>query len=218
MKNYRIVARATSLFGAWALVVPLSVGGGAVDAQTQPVVVVPPLAQTPVQAPPPAAPYAPPMAPPPVVARMVRIPEGTEVHVHLQEALSSATATAGDTFPIVSDEEFRLPDGTVIPAGYSGKGEVMQAEKSGMLGKPGQLSIRINYLKIGDTHVHLRANKSSEGKSNVTTMVVTTVLLTGFGLFIHGHSMVFPKGQPLTAYVDEDTPISLPIAPPPHFD
>jgi hypothetical protein len=132
--------------------------------------------------------------------------------------LSSATANAGDTFPIVSDEEIRLPDGTVIPAGYSGKGEVLQAEKSGMLGKPGQLSIRLDYLKIGGVHIHLRANKANEGKSNVTTMVVTTVLLSGLGLFIHGHSMVFPKGQPITAYVDDDAVLMLPIAPPPQLD
>jgi hypothetical protein len=154
-----------------------------------------------------------PALPPPVAS--VRVPEGTEIHVHLREPLSSASANAGDTFSIVSDEEIRLKDGTVIPAGYSGKGEVLQAEKSGMLGKPGQLSIRLDYLKIGDVHVHLRANKTNEGKSNVTTMVVTTVLLTGFGLFIHGHSMVFPKGQPITAYVDDDAVLTLPIAPPP---
>jgi len=36
--------------------------------------------------------------------------------------------------------------GTVIPAGYSGKAEVTAAEKNGMLGKPGQLSIRLNYI------------------------------------------------------------------------
>jgi hypothetical protein len=148
----------------------------------------------------------------------LRIPEGTEVHVHLTEPLSSATASAGDTFSIVTDEEIRLPGGVIIPSGYSGKGEVTQVEKSGMLGKPGQLSIRINYIKIGDAHVHLRANKNSEGKSNVTTMVVTTVLLTGLGLFIHGHSVKMPAGQPITAFVDDDATIDFPVAPPPRMD
>jgi hypothetical protein len=145
----------------------------------------------------------------------VRIPEGTEVHVHLAEPLSSATANAGDTFSIITDEEITLADGTVIPAGYSGKGEITQVEKAGMLGKPGSLSIRLNYIKVGGVHVRLRSNRSGEGKSNVTAMVVTTVLLTGFGLFIKGHSFIFPRGQPLTGYVDDDATLPLPIAAPP---
>jgi hypothetical protein len=146
---------------------------------------------------------------------VVKLAEGTEVHVHLGEALSSATSAEGDTFQVVLDEPIALPDGTIIPAGYSGKGEVTKVEKAGMLGKSGQLSIRVNYLKIGDIRIRLRANKASEGKSGVTNMVVTTVLLGPIGLIVRGHSIVYPKGQLVTAYVDEDTDIMLPIAPPP---
>jgi hypothetical protein len=164
------------------------------------------------------APIASPIASPPPAPVTTRIPEGTEIHVHLNDQLSSATSGTGDTFSIVNDQEFTLPDGTVIPAGYSGKGEVTQVEKSGMLGKPGTLSIKLDYLKIGAVHVHLRGTRASEGKSNVTTMVVTTVLLSGLGLFIHGHSMVLPRGQPLVAYVDEDAMVALPLAAPPIDD
>ena len=56
----------------------------------------------------------------------------------------------GDTFEVVSDEEITLADGTILPAGYSGRGEVTIAEKNGMLGKSGELGIRINYLKCGN--------------------------------------------------------------------
>jgi hypothetical protein len=147
-----------------------------------------------------------------------KIPEGTEVHLHLNEPISSATAAVGDTFSISTDEEIRLADGTVIPAGYSGKGEVSAAEKNGMMGKAGQLSIRLNYIRIGDVHVHLRANKGGEGKSGVTSTIVLSVLFGPLGLLKHGHNIVFPKGQPLTAYVDEDTQIGLPVATPPKAD
>lgn len=156
--------------------------------------------------------------PKPAASASVTVPEGTEVHVHLGERLSSATASVGDTFVIVSDEEIRLRDGTVIPPGYVGRGEVTVAERNGFLGKSGQLGVRLNYLKVGSFRIHLRANKGDQGKSGVTNTVVMTVLFGPLGLLVHGHSIVYPKGQPLVAYVDQDTAISLPIAPPPQED
>jgi len=172
-------------------------------------------AAAPAQEPPLAA--APALAPP-AAPTSVKMLEGTEVQLRLGERLSSATAAVGDTFEIVSDEAVKLPDGTVLPAGYSGKGEVTIAERSGMLGKSGQLGFRVNYLKVGSVRVHLRASKSGEGKSGVTNTVVVTVLFGPLGLLVHGHSIVYQKGQPITAYVDQDTQIDLPPAPPPRAD
>jgi hypothetical protein len=167
------------------------------------------------QPPPPVAAAAPSA---PAAPAHARIPEGTQIKVHLGERLSSATSAVGDTFVVISDEEVRTPDGTVIPAGYSGRGEVTVAEKNGMLGKSGQLGVRLNYLKVGDTHIHLRANKAAEEASGVTNTVILTVLFGPLGLLVHGHSVVYSKGTPLTAYVDEDTVIDLPISAPPVVD
>ena len=147
-----------------------------------------------------------------------RISEGTEVRVKLAEKLSSATSAEGDVFSVITDESISLPDGTVIPAGYVGKGEVTEVSKAGMVGKSGQLNIRLDYLKIGSQHIHLRASKGGEGKSGVTNMVVTTVLFGPLGLLVRGHSIVYQKGQPMTAYVDEDSEIPLPLDPPPRLN
>ena len=138
--------------------------------------------------------------------------------LRLEDQLSSASATAGDTFAISTDEEIRLPDGTVIPAGFRGKGEVTEAHKKGMLGKAGELSVRLDYVRIGDVRVHLRADKSAEGKNSVTTTVVLTLLITPLFLMHHGHEIVFPKGQLITGYIDQDTDIPLPIPEPPKGD
>ena len=76
---------------------------------------------------------APPLTEAPPPARTsVRIPEGTEVRVQFDEQLSSATASSGDTFSISTDEDIRLSDGTIIRAGYRGKGEVTSADKNGL--------------------------------------------------------------------------------------
>jgi hypothetical protein len=192
---------------AAACVAASSLVGGA---RAQGVVFIPPR-----RPPPQSAAHAAPTLPVSAPRALVRIPEGTEVRVQLDEPVSSATASVGDTFSISTDEEIHLADGTVIPAGFSGRGEVTSAEKKGMLGKAGELSVRLEYIKIGDVHVHLRANKGEEGKSGVTTTIVLTVLLTPLFLMHHGHEVVFPQGQQLAAYVDEDADVALPIALPP---
>jgi hypothetical protein len=202
---------ARDVAGIAACCVLAIVGGasGATKTATTPAIyaLVAPPAETPAPSPP-AMP----------VAASVKIPEGTEVSIALAERLSSSTSAVGDTFAVYSNEDIRLADGTVIPAGYSGKGEVTVAEHNGMLGKSGQLGVRLVYLKIGDVHLHLRANRSGEGASGVTNTVVLTVLFGPLGLLVHGHSVVYPKGQLMTAYVDQDTQISLPVAPPPRGD
>jgi len=162
-----------------------------------------------------------PSVPQPIVAVVnatEKLPEGTEIKVRLDQALSSATAVAGDTFAISTVEEIRLPNGTVIPAGYRGKGTVTAAEKRGMLGKAGQLDVSLDYVRIGEVRVHLRANKGGEGKSGVTTTIVLSLLITPLFLMHHGHEMVFPKGQVVTTYVDDDATIALPLAPAPKDD
>ena len=63
--------------------------------------------------------------------------------------------------------------------------------------------------------MHLRATKGAEGANAVTSTVVLTVLFGPIGLLKHGHNVVIPKGQTLVGYVDGDTDIVLPVAPPP---
>lgn len=167
-----------------------------------------------------AAPTAlsPPMTQAEAPKTSVHLPEGTQVRVRFEEPISSATAATGDTFSISTDEEIRLADGTVLPVGYRGKGEVTAAEKNGMLGKAGQLSVRLTYVKIGGLRVRVRATKGAEGASGVTSTVVLTALFGPLGLIKHGHNVVIQKGQTLTAYVDEDIDLPLPIAAPPKED
>lgn len=171
-------------------------------------------------APAPTTPGAPsaPLAQPEPAKAVAHVPEGTELRIRFEEMISSATASTGDTFSISSDEEIHLADGTVIPAGFRGRGEVTAAEKNGMLGKAGQLNVRLTYLKIGDARVRLRATKGAEGASGATSAVVLTALFGPIGLIKHGHNVVIQKGQTMTAFVDEDINLALPVAAPPKDD
>lgn len=145
-----------------------------------------------------------------------KVMEGTEFPMRLEEALSSKTATEGDRFTVSLIDDVRLPDGTVLRAGYRGVGEVIEARDNGMLGKTGKLNVRLNYLRVGDERIRLRANKAAKGDNRTGTQVVTFVFLGVFAGFIKGKNVTIPKGSQIMAYADEDKELSTPLAPPPN--
>lgn len=149
------------------------------------------------------------------LAASAHLAEGTDFPVRFDDALSSKTSSEGDRFTISLADEVKLPDGTVIPPGYKGVGEVTEAEKNGMIGKAGQLNVRLEYIKIGDVRVRVRGNRGKEGKGAVGSVVVLSVLFGPLGLLKKGHNVEIKKGQEMVAFVDEDVDIPLPLASPP---
>lgn len=145
----------------------------------------------------------------------IKIAEGTEFPVRLEEAISSSSATEGDRFTIVLDDDVKLPDGTVLRAGYRGVGEVVEARDNGMLGKNGKLNVRLNYLKVGDERVRLRATKGTKGETRVGATVATVILFWPAAPFIKGKDVTIKKGTMMTAYADQDMILPSPLAPPP---
>jgi len=117
-------------------------------------------------------------------------------------------------FAFRTTEAIQLPDGTVLPEGYRGRGEVTDVEKKGMLGKAGHLNLRLDYFAVGDVHVRLRRSTGVEGKSGVGATVALALIVSPLFLMHHGAEAVIPKGQAMTAFVDEDTQITNPPPPP----
>ena len=149
-------------------------------------------------------------------AATVRIPEGTEFTVRLEESISSKHAQDGDRFTISLDDDVKLADGTVLRAGYRGVGEVVDARKSGMLGKTGKLAIRLVYLKVGEERIKLRAQRGSQGSHNTGVQVASLLLLWPALPFIKGKNTSIPKGTMMTAFADVDTAFEAPLPPPPN--
>jgi hypothetical protein len=48
----------------------------------------------------------------------------------------------------------------------------------------------------------------------VGATVVLTVLITPLFLMHHGADLTYPRGQKITAFVDEDTKLAFPVTPP----
>lgn len=145
-----------------------------------------------------------------------KVAEGTEFPMRLEETLSSKHAQEGDRFTVSLTEDVKLPDGTVLKAGYRGVGEVIEARDNGMLGKTGKLNVRLVYLKVGDDRIRLRASKGAQGDHRTGTQVVTFVFLGVFAGLIKGKNVTIPKGASIIAYADEDKELATPLPPPPN--
>lgn len=142
-------------------------------------------------------------------ATPVKVPEGTEFIVRVEDKLSSKTSEEGDRFTISLDDDVKLADGSVLKAGYKGVGTVTSARENGRMGKGGELNIRLEYLKVGEGRVRLRGSKGSDGKDATGSTVALTVLFGPLGLLKKGKNVEIQPGHLLTAYADSDAEIDL---------
>ncbi len=148
-----------------------------------------------------AAPAPPPAAPP---SERVVLKEGTEVPLVFSADLNSKTAVDDDTVNMTLADDLKVGDIVVVKKGAPAVATVTNAHKAGMMGKPGELSIRLEYVKSDDQRLRLRGNKGKEGEGKVGATVALTVLFGPIGLIKHGKNVDIPEGTPLTAYVDQD--------------
>jgi hypothetical protein len=130
--------------------------------------------------------------------------EGTEVPLVFASALDSKTAVDEDSVNMTLAEDLKVGDVVVVKKGAPAVATVTNAKKAGMMGRPGELSIRLEYVKSDDQRLHLRGAKGKEGEGKVGATVALTVIFGPIGLIKHGKNVVIPAGAPLTAYVDQD--------------
>ena len=130
--------------------------------------------------------------------------EGDDVNLQFAQDLSSRTSSEGDPVEFTLADDLKVGNIVVAKAGAKAFGEVTKAEKSGMMGKAGELNLRLDYLKVGDNKIKLRGTKGKEGESGTTSAVVLTVLFGPLGLIKHGKNVDIKKGQALHAYIGDD--------------
>ncbi|MGA8675436.1 MAG: hypothetical protein WB621_09500, partial [Candidatus Acidiferrales bacterium] len=100
-----------------------------------------------------AAPATPPAAPP---SDRVVLKEGTEVPLAFSADLNSKTAVDDDTVNMTLADDLKVGDVVVVRKGAPAVATVTNAHKAGMMGKPGELSIRLEYVKSDDQRLRLR--------------------------------------------------------------
>jgi hypothetical protein len=143
---------------------------------------------------------------------------GTPVELEIAEALSSARAKRGDQFAVTLVTPLSIDGTLVVPAGATGVGEVVHADRARGGGKPGELLLAARYLEVDGKRIPLRGMKLGAVGSDRTKTALGTALVIGmFAQFIHGGEIELPKGTLANANLAEPSaPLrtDAPLAPP----
>ena len=124
------------------------------------------------------------------------IREGTEVPLKLAQNVNSRTAKTGEVVEFVVSEPIKVGDIVVADTGSRAIGSVTHSKTPDFWGNPGEMNLRITFLKAGKTKVPLRGALGQVGDIRVV---------------IRGSQAVIKEGTPVKAYVDADTQLDIPV-------
>lgn len=113
-------------------------------------------------------------------------PNGTYLMIELAEPVSTRTHARGDTFAIRLAEPLVIEDRQVAPAGALGLGQVVDAAKAGLMGKPAKLVLAARYLDIEGRRAPLRGMQlGRRGHDNSDAALATSFIpYVGLAFFL----------------------------------
>lgn len=129
------------------------------------------------------------------------IPSLTPVRIELTEALSSRTSVTGETFGISLAYPVVIDGRELIPAGATGRGEIIHAKKTGV-GVGGELVLAARHLSLGDRKLRLRSMQLNGAGRDQQGLAFAVGVAVGLpGMFIRGKHIDIPAG----AFADAKT-------------
>lgn len=149
----------------------------------------------------------------PEVPPAALLSEATPVKLKLLHSLNSKTVVVDDPLNFALAEDVTVRGKVVAKAGAAAIGRVRQAQAARTMGRGGQLSLEMQYLKVGRVRVPLRGSQTRSGANKTGDTVALVVLFGLSGLIKHGSEIEVKEGSVFTAYVDQDTVLPLPPEP-----
>lgn len=133
----------------------------------------------------------------------VPVPEGTiPVSLLFAKDVNSKTAEIGDKIPMTLSDNLVLNGNVVARKGASASVTIIQVDKTGAAGAPGNLEFQIDPLPTAIGQLKLLGSATLEGKPVPPNAAVLIPVVGLFTLFRHGHDAVIHSGTPFTAYLD----------------
>lgn len=160
---------------------------------------------TPIQATMPTTPASDPGIAPLVLRR------DTPVHFMVVSEVTTKTHLAGHRFKLRVDKPVAIDGVIVIPVGATAWGEVLEAKKSGNVGKGGSLEARLLYIESGDIRVPVSGTNTAKGNSAGGETALGVLALGPLGLFAKGNNAKIKAGELMTGFVEEDTALPRPV-------
>lgn len=171
----------------------------------------------PVAAPQAAVRFAPapgsPIAAPLMTSAVLRV--GTEVPLRLTQELTTKgkQLRVGDRFHLETSEPVMVQGVNVVPVGSPAVGEITDIRNKGMWGKSGHLSARILYVTVNGRQIRLSGAFDDKGVAGgVGAVAMSAIVFLPAGFFMTGTSARVPAGSIVKSFVDEDVPLSMPVA------
>jgi hypothetical protein len=105
-------------------------------------------------------------------------------------------------------EDLKVGDVVVAPKGSLAVGIVMQVDKSGAGGAPGDITFEADSLVVHGTVIELCGSALREGQANPPNAAILIPVVGPFTLIRHGKAAVIEAGTPFIASVRADTQIA----------
>lgn len=135
------------------------------------------------------------------VAAGTRDAQSQSVRFTFAQAVSSNTAEIGDKIPLILAEDLFIAGKLVAAKGTPGSATVMQVDKTGHGGAPGELEFRVNALQTPNGEIPLRGEARLEGQAQLPNAAFLIPVVDFYQIARHGKDAVVPVGMPITAVV-----------------
>jgi hypothetical protein len=93
--------------------------------------------------------------------------EGSPVPLEFAADLSSRTANRGDEVEFLLADDLKVADSIVAQKGSRAVGTVASVKRAGTMEKPGELTVRLEYLIAGSDRVRIRGTEQRGGNSEM---------------------------------------------------
>jgi len=110
-----------------------------------------------------------------MMAKKIVVPEGTVLHVRLDQALSSKTNNAGDEFTATVDQPVMIDGKVAIPENATASGTVVDAKPLGRFKGGALLKITLDSVSFGGSNYAIETtsvNRAMKGKGKRTAWMI----------------------------------------------
>lgn len=128
----------------------------------------------------------------------------TVVRLMVVNEVSTKVARPGDRFILRLDEDLEVGGVKVVPVGAKAWGEVLNAERSGAVGRAGKLTAHLLYIDLPNGLLPIRGEQADRGPGGTGATVLAVAGLGVVGLFARGTNAKLKAGQIFNGNVAED--------------
>lgn len=116
-----------------------------------------------------------------VDAKSVKLKAGTQIPLELEETVSSNRVSNGTIINFKCTRDIKIGDDVVISAGTLAKGQVSRVKKNGILGKNGEIEVKVTSITAVDgSEVYLSASSLyDDGKDKLLLALFLCFIIKG---------------------------------------